>query len=120
MYVSDPEPARQLSLYTDIDPMADFASQEVILSAGALDTPKLLLLSGVGPEEELRKLNIPVVQNIPGIGQNLRDHCFVPLTLLQKPGTNDRAKFFNDPRALESAREEWLGRRTGHLARFYS
>lgn len=47
---------------------------EVILCAGALETPKLLMLSGVGPLKELNKFSIPVVQEAPAIGENLQDH----------------------------------------------
>lgn len=50
------------------------ARREVILSAGALETPKLLMLSGVGPGDELRRHGIPIVQEIAGIGRNLMDH----------------------------------------------
>lgn len=53
------------------------ATQEVILSAGAIDSPKLLMLSGVGPAAELRQLGIPVVADLPGVGQNLHDHLLV-------------------------------------------
>ncbi|MDX1495955.1 MAG: GMC family oxidoreductase [Salinisphaeraceae bacterium] len=48
--------------------------QEVILCAGALETPKLLMLSGVGPKADLEKLGINVNVDAPGIGQNLHDH----------------------------------------------
>ncbi|MEZ5594214.1 MAG: GMC family oxidoreductase N-terminal domain-containing protein [Gammaproteobacteria bacterium] len=50
------------------------ASQEVIITAGAIGSPKLLLLSGIGPAEQLRKLGIAVVQDLAGVGQNLQDH----------------------------------------------
>jgi choline dehydrogenase len=53
--------------------------REVILCAGALETPKLLMLSGVGPAEHLKSLGIPVVHNARGIGDNLQDHPNVPL-----------------------------------------
>ncbi|KAF1986941.1 GMC oxidoreductase [Aulographum hederae CBS 113979] len=50
------------------------SNYETILSAGAVDTPRLMLLSGLGPKEQLQSLNIPVVKNIPGVGENLLDH----------------------------------------------
>jgi choline dehydrogenase-like flavoprotein len=50
------------------------ARTETILCAGAVDTPRLMLLSGLGPEEQLSSLSIPVVKNIPGVGENLLDH----------------------------------------------
>jgi choline dehydrogenase-like flavoprotein len=50
------------------------ARREVILSAGALQSPQLLLLSGVGDEETLRGMGIPLVAHLPGVGRNLRDH----------------------------------------------
>jgi choline dehydrogenase len=50
------------------------ASAEVILSAGALRSPQLLMLSGIGPEAELKWLGIPVRFSLPGVGKNLQDH----------------------------------------------
>lgn len=50
-----------------------FASKEVIVSAGAIGSPKLLLNSGIGPKQQLTKLNIPVKQNLP-VGKHLLDH----------------------------------------------
>jgi choline dehydrogenase len=50
------------------------ASGEVILSAGSLQSPQLLQLSGVGPADALRQLGIPVVHDAPEVGQNLQDH----------------------------------------------
>ncbi|MEE9354976.1 MAG: GMC oxidoreductase [Methylococcaceae bacterium] len=50
-----------------------FARREVILAGGAFNTPQLLMLSGVGPKEELTKHKIPVKVNLPGVGKNLQD-----------------------------------------------
>jgi len=50
------------------------ASREVILSGGAVNSPQILLLSGIGPADELRKLGINVVADVPGVGSNLQDH----------------------------------------------
>ncbi|XP_055678424.1 glucose dehydrogenase [FAD, quinone] [Lutzomyia longipalpis] len=54
-----------------------YAKREVILSAGAIASPHLLMLSGVGPPENLRKVGIPVIHPLPGVGQNLQDHIAV-------------------------------------------
>jgi len=56
-----------------------FARGEIILTAGALITPKLLMLSGIGPADHLRDHAIAVVANLPGVGQNLIDHPEVPI-----------------------------------------
>jgi choline dehydrogenase len=50
------------------------ATREVILSLGAIHTPKLLMQSGIGEEAELKKADIPVLQALPGVGRNLQDH----------------------------------------------
>lgn len=50
------------------------ASREVILSGGTINSPQLLLLSGVGPADHLRNLDLPIVLDLPGVGQNLQDH----------------------------------------------
>lgn len=50
------------------------ARAETILCAGAIDTPRLMLLSGLGPRQQLEDLGIPVVKDIPGVGENLLDH----------------------------------------------
>lgn len=47
---------------------------EIIVSTGAINTPKLLMLSGLGPRAALAQVGMPLVENIPGVGQNLQDH----------------------------------------------
>lgn len=53
------------------------ARREVILAAGAINTPQLLMLSGIGPTDTLHAHGIPVIQALPGVGQNLQDDLFV-------------------------------------------
>ncbi|MFW6321666.1 MAG: GMC family oxidoreductase [Halohasta sp.] len=55
------------------------ASEEVILSAGAINSPQLLMLSGVGPADHLEAHGISVVHELPGVGRNLQDHLQVKL-----------------------------------------
>ncbi|MEJ0093344.1 MAG: GMC family oxidoreductase [Methylocella sp.] len=53
------------------------AGFEVILSLGAINTPKVLMQSGIGHEDELRRLGIPVMQHLPGVGKNFQDHLLL-------------------------------------------
>jgi choline dehydrogenase len=65
------------------------ATREVVVSGGAINSPQILMLSGIGPAEELRRLDIPVLADLPGVGENLQDHletyvqhqCTQPITL---------------------------------------
>lgn len=70
-------------------PQTLLARRHVILSAGAIHTPQLLQLSGFGPAPLLNHLKIPVLQDLPGVGSNLQDHCLVyvnyPCVLLVRP-----------------------------------
>lgn len=74
------------------------AKREVILCGGAINSPQTLLLSGIGNSDDVKKLGIPVVQHLPGVGENLQDHieayvqyeCIQPITLYG--ATNPLAK----------------------------
>ena len=52
-------------------------ADQIVLCAGAMASPQILMLSGVGPADHLREMGIPVVHELPGVGQNLRDHPIV-------------------------------------------
>ncbi len=56
-------------------------TREVLLAAGALASPKVLMLSGIGPADQLRRLDIPVLVDLPGVGRNLHDHAGSPIVL---------------------------------------
>jgi choline dehydrogenase len=60
------------------------AARDVILSAGAFDSPKLLMLSGIGPAETLRQHGIETRVDLPGVGQNLQDHLLMPIMFRAK------------------------------------
>ncbi|OCK94107.1 GMC oxidoreductase [Cenococcum geophilum 1.58] len=76
------------------------AKKEVIISAGALQAPQILMVSGVGPKSTLQSLGIPVIADRPGVGRNMQDHMFVSLVYqvatvtessLSIPENNDKA-----------------------------
>jgi choline dehydrogenase len=63
----------------DGQPQQALARREVLLCGGAINSPQLLMLSGIGPQEELARHGIPVAHHLPGVGQNLQDHLDVLL-----------------------------------------
>jgi len=84
------------------------AGREVVLSLGAIHTPKVLMQSGIGSQAELQRLGIPVVQHLPGVGQNLQDHFFVgciweyPQPLLPGNSTGESTFFWKSDPGLDT------------------
>ncbi|MDR0808394.1 MAG: choline dehydrogenase [Gemmobacter sp.] len=76
-----------------------YARREVILSGGAINTPQLLMLSGIGPADDLRRHGIHVTLDQPGIGGNLQDHIDLGMSF----------------RCTEPVSHAWMGSRTGKL-----
>ncbi len=90
------------------------AEREVILSAGALQSPQLLQLSGVGPADLLKANGIPVVADAPDVGENLQDHyqARVILRLKKKMSLNDQVR---NPYELAKMGLQWLLQNRGPL-----
>ncbi|KAG9028651.1 hypothetical protein FS837_003826 [Tulasnella sp. UAMH 9824] len=96
------------------------ARKEVILSAGAINNPQILLLSGIGPSSELAKHSIPVVQHLPGVGQNLADHivfnsCF-PVRPSYYVGRYLIPKTVREHMSMAGAVAQYLIKGTGPMA----
>ena len=90
------------------------ATREVILAGGAINSPQLLQLSGIGESELLRGLGIKLVAELPGVGENLQDHYLVGATFRLKPGTISINEMSRGTRFLGEA-FKYATRRTGLL-----
>jgi choline dehydrogenase-like flavoprotein len=86
------------------------AAREVLLSAGAINSPQLLLLSGIGPADELRASGVQVRHDLPGVGRNLQDHPFV--TMIWEVSDQHTLYGADKPKPLA----EWLLRKSGPLS----
>ncbi|MGH8446628.1 MAG: GMC family oxidoreductase [Solimonas sp.] len=89
------------------------ARREVIVSASAIGSPKLLLLSGLGPAEALRELGVPVIHDLPGVGRNLQEHCGPWMSWEVRQPTFNR---HNHPLGLARAALRWWRHRDGPMA----
>ncbi|XP_020812194.1 glucose dehydrogenase [FAD, quinone] [Drosophila serrata] len=76
---SNPQRVSSVSFEKDGKQHGIKITKEVVLSAGAIDSPALLLRSGIGPRQHLEELDLPVLLDLPGVGKNLQDHVLVPL-----------------------------------------
>lgn len=87
-----------------------FADREVVLSGGAINSPRLLMLSGIGPAAELEALGIKVNHDLPGVGKNLQDHMDVYLTANSAPVSYNES---DRPVKMLLAGAQYLMYRTG-------
>ena len=115
MLFSPADPLKAIGIET-VDGVKFHARGEIILSAGALDTPKLLLLSGIGPASELTKHSIPVRLDLPAVGRGLKDHHHITPTWIRAPHTTDRHTFYQSPSLQAAARAQWDTDGTGPLS----
>ncbi|XP_047995562.1 ecdysone oxidase-like [Leguminivora glycinivorella] len=89
-----------------------YATREVILSAGAINTPQLLMLSGVGPRNHLISKGIECLVDSPLVGQNLQDHIYVPVTIFGRH-PEDEVPIFNE---IQYQTFEYIKKNKGILA----
>ncbi|KAJ5100501.1 aryl-alcohol dehydrogenase [Penicillium angulare] len=93
------------------------AKNEVILAAGAFQSPKILQLSGVGGAELLEKHGIDVVLDLPGVGQNLQDHMISYTAFQAKDGLETKDSLVRqEPEAIGQAMQEYTATGSGPLA----
>jgi choline dehydrogenase len=86
--------------------------REIILSAGGINSPQLLMLSGIGPSEHLTEFGIPVISDLRGVGSNLQDHVGLGgLTFL----VNERITLFKDRLQMLSVMLEYIMKEQGPL-----
>lgn len=110
-----PLTATGLSFTADGKEYVAKAKREVILSAGAFQSPQLLELSGIGSKSILEPLGIPVLQDNPNVGQNLQDHLMIPLGLQAAAGELTQESL-RDPDILAAVAAQYAQNQTGPLA----
>jgi len=86
--IFDKSKAIGVEIINDKSKIIEKVNKEMILSAGAIGSPKLLMLSGIGPELELKKNDIDIITSLPGVGNNLQDHYDVDIVYELKNQTS--------------------------------
>lgn len=93
-------------------PKTAHAASEVVLTSGSIGSAQLLLLSGIGPADELKPLGIDVLHDLPGVGKDLQDHINVPVTFHTREPVGIGGMGGQEIRA---AIDEWTERRSGPI-----
>lgn len=114
--VFEGERARGVRYFADGEWRIAEAAEEVVLSAGAVNTPTILLRSGIGPAADLRAHGIDVLVDAPDVGQQMRDHLVTFLTVESTAGTLFSAM---TPEQLEKYTTEQRGMLTSNVAEAY-
>lgn len=94
-----------------------WARREVIVSAGAIGSPKLLMLSGIGPRKHLEDLRIPVVKDIPDVGDHLHDHHNAVVMVQIPDNITTSYRLQSNATLLAVAEEQFQANGTGPLSR---
>ena len=95
-----------------------YAEKEVILSAGSLDTPRVLLHSGIGPADELKAFNIPVVKANDNVGAHLKDHHHITIPAIRANPLDERTKYYKSKELQAAARTLWEKDGSGPLSEY--
>ncbi|TPL76102.1 GMC family oxidoreductase N-terminal domain-containing protein [Mesorhizobium sp. B2-3-15] len=94
------------------------AGREIVLCAGAINSPKILMASGIGPADELRQIGITPILDLPGVGKNLQDHVDGMITVRSRSTRTLGLSFANLPR-IAAAPFQYFARRKGILTTNY-
>jgi choline dehydrogenase-like flavoprotein len=92
------------------------STKEVIICSGSIDTPRLLLLNGIGPRDELEALGIHVKKDLPGVGKHLQDHVLTFMGLEVDGNINDRYGFESNETLSAEASALWEQDQSGAFA----
>ena len=84
------------------------AAREVILCGGAVNSPQLLMLSGIGPQEHLAGFGVPVIHHLPGVGQSLQDHYSAPIKLRCKLPVTVNDVMLSNAKKLKAGLEYYM------------
>jgi choline dehydrogenase len=98
-----------------LKPFTIRARKEVIVSAGFIHTPQLLMVSGIGPRATLEKYNIPVLSDLPGVGQNLRDTPAIG-GIVHSTDCPSRNSWTKNAATFKAASEKYLANGSGPLS----
>ena len=99
-----------------IDGRTIHANKEVILSCGTIDTPRILMHSGIGPADQLHHFHIEVVKANDNVGAHLKDHHHNMITALRKDPSDERTRFFKSKELQAAARTQWEKDGSGPLS----
>ena len=95
-----------------------YANQEVVLSAGSLDTPRILLHSGIGPADQLKTFDIPIVTANDNVGANLKDHHHITIPAVRTNPKDERTQYYKSKELQAAARTLWEKDGSGPLSEY--
>lgn len=95
-----------------------YADKEIILCCGSLDTPRILLHSGIGPADQLNAFNIPILKANANVGQHMKDHHHITMSYERADNTTERHKFYKNKDLQAAARTQWEKDGTGPFSEY--